>query len=133
MVARRRRAPASRLTPTVSRSPCVQSLSTFRVTGRFVCWPAPPGALSPAVVPHAASSAGVSAPSPAPESPAASASRDGRSLVVSHYRWHHNLGRFAEHSRHWYPRQELTPYALDGLILDDPTPVPQPDPAGQTP
>lgn len=53
---------------------------------------------------------------------------DDRSMVVSHYRWHHNLGRFAEHSRHWYPRQELTPYALDGLVLDDPQPVPQPGP-----
>ncbi|HEY4595206.1 MAG TPA: metallophosphoesterase, partial [Thermoanaerobaculia bacterium] len=35
---------------------------------------------------------------------------DGKSIVVSHYRWHHSLGRFAEHSRHWYPRQELVPY-----------------------
>jgi 3',5'-cyclic AMP phosphodiesterase CpdA len=40
---------------------------------------------------------------------------DGESLVVSHYRWHHSLERFAEHSRHWYPRQELDPYTLDGL------------------
>jgi 3',5'-cyclic AMP phosphodiesterase CpdA len=40
---------------------------------------------------------------------------DGRSMVVSHYRWHHDLGRFAEHSRHWYPRQELVPYTLEGL------------------
>ncbi len=40
---------------------------------------------------------------------------DGKSMVVSHYRWHHQLGRFAEHSRHWYPRQELVPYTLEGL------------------
>jgi 3',5'-cyclic AMP phosphodiesterase CpdA len=40
---------------------------------------------------------------------------DGKSMVVSHYRWHHKLGRFAEHSRHWYPRQELVPYTLEGL------------------
>jgi len=40
---------------------------------------------------------------------------DGRSMVVSHYRWHHDRGRFAEHSRHWYPRQELVPYTLEGL------------------
>jgi 3',5'-cyclic AMP phosphodiesterase CpdA len=40
---------------------------------------------------------------------------DGKSMVVSHYRWHHKLGRFAEHSRHWYPRQELAPYTLEGL------------------
>lgn len=40
---------------------------------------------------------------------------DQRSMVVSHYRWHDSLGRFAEHSRHWYPRQELVPYTLEGL------------------
>jgi 3',5'-cyclic AMP phosphodiesterase CpdA len=38
---------------------------------------------------------------------------DGRSMVVSHYRWHRDLGRFAEHSRHWYPRQEVAPYTLE--------------------
>jgi len=37
------------------------------------------------------------------------------SMVVSHYRWHHDLDRFAEHSRHLYPRQERVPYTLDGL------------------
>ena len=42
---------------------------------------------------------------------------DGESMVVSHYRWHHSLERFAEHSRHWYPRQELDPYTLDGLAV----------------
>ena len=42
---------------------------------------------------------------------------DGRSMVVSHYRWHHELERFAEHSRHWYPRQEIVPYTLEGLTL----------------
>jgi 3',5'-cyclic AMP phosphodiesterase CpdA len=40
---------------------------------------------------------------------------DGESMVVSHYRWHHSLERFAEHSRHWYPRQEVLPYTLEGL------------------
>jgi len=42
---------------------------------------------------------------------------DGQSMVVSHQRWHHDLGRFAEHSRHWYPRQEVQPYTLEGLTL----------------
>ena len=42
---------------------------------------------------------------------------DGKSMIVSHYRWHHNLERFAEHSRHWYPRQEIAPYTLEGLSL----------------
>lgn len=36
-------------------------------------------------------------------------------MTVSHYRWHHELVRFAEHSRHLYPRQERVPYTLDGL------------------
>lgn len=40
---------------------------------------------------------------------------DGRSIVVSQYRWHPKLERFAEHSRHWYPRQELDPYTLEGI------------------
>ena len=39
---------------------------------------------------------------------------DGRSMVVSHYRWHHKLGRFAEHSRHWYPRQGSSPTPWKG-------------------
>ena len=42
---------------------------------------------------------------------------DDQSMVVSHYRWHHELERFAEHSRHWYPRQEIAPYTLEGLSL----------------
>lgn len=42
---------------------------------------------------------------------------DDRSLVVSHYRWHHRKDRFLEHSRHWYPRQELEPYTLEGLDM----------------
>lgn len=40
---------------------------------------------------------------------------DRQSIVVSHYRWHHSLGQFAEHSRHWYPRQEVQPYTLEGI------------------
>jgi 3',5'-cyclic AMP phosphodiesterase CpdA len=51
---------------------------------------------------------------------------DARSMVVSHYRWHDSLERFAEHSRHWYPRQEVTPYTLEGLQEDHPSPVPEP-------
>lgn len=43
---------------------------------------------------------------------------DGRSMVVSHLRWHRDLDRFAEHSRHWYPRQEVVPYTLDGLAYE---------------
>jgi hypothetical protein len=36
-------------------------------------------------------------------------------MVVSHLRWDEALDRFAEHSRHWYPRQEIQPYTLEGL------------------
>ncbi|MCB1057201.1 MAG: metallophosphoesterase [Acidobacteria bacterium] len=38
-------------------------------------------------------------------------------MQVSHYLWHGDLGRFAEHSRHFYPRQRRTPYSLEGLAL----------------
>jgi len=41
-----------------------------------------------------------------------------RHMEVSHYRWEPSLDRFAEHSRHWYPRQELKPYTLDALELE---------------
>lgn len=37
------------------------------------------------------------------------------SLGVSHYRWEPSLGRFAEHSRHWYPRHNRKIYNLEGL------------------
>ena len=37
------------------------------------------------------------------------------SMTVSHLRWEPTLERFAEHSRHWYPRQERRPYTLEGL------------------
>ena len=40
---------------------------------------------------------------------------DGESMIVSHCRWDPALGRFAEHSRHWYPRQERVPYTREGL------------------
>lgn len=40
---------------------------------------------------------------------------DHQSLEVSHYRWEPSLGRFAEHSRHWYPRHSREPYTLEGL------------------
>ncbi len=36
-------------------------------------------------------------------------------LTVSVLRWERTLGRFTEHSRHWYPRQERRPYTLEGL------------------
>ena len=39
---------------------------------------------------------------------------DDRSMVVSHLRWHPELERFAERSRHLYPRQGQGPYALEG-------------------
>lgn len=39
------------------------------------------------------------------------------SMLVSHYRWEPTLGRFAEHSRHWYPRRTRTLYTLEGLDL----------------
>jgi 3',5'-cyclic AMP phosphodiesterase CpdA len=37
------------------------------------------------------------------------------SITVSHLRWEPTLERFAEHSRHLYPRQERRPYTLEGL------------------
>jgi 3',5'-cyclic AMP phosphodiesterase CpdA len=40
---------------------------------------------------------------------------DRQSLLVSHYRWEPTLGRFAEHSRHWYPRNDRATYNLEGL------------------
>jgi 3',5'-cyclic AMP phosphodiesterase CpdA len=36
-----------------------------------------------------------------------------RSLAVSHYGWQPGLGRFAEQSRHCYPRRQVSPYILD--------------------
>jgi len=39
------------------------------------------------------------------------------SMVVSKLRWEPTLERFAEHSRHWYPRQERQPYILEGVLL----------------
>lgn len=52
---------------------------------------------------------------------------DERSMIVSHYRWHDSMNRFAEHSRHWYPRQGRIPYTLEGLDEVYPAPVPEPD------
>ena len=40
---------------------------------------------------------------------------DDKSLLVSHLRWEPHLDRFAEHSRHWYPRHSRDPYTLEGL------------------
>ncbi len=42
------------------------------------------------------------------------------SMTVSHLRWHPELERFAEHSRHWYPRRRLSPYTLEGLAPPPP-------------
>ncbi len=38
---------------------------------------------------------------------------DAASLTVSHYGWLPALGRFAEQSRHWYPRRQVSPYTLE--------------------
>lgn len=38
-------------------------------------------------------------------------------LLVSNYRWEPTLKRFAEHSRHLYPRQDRDLYNLEGLGL----------------
>ncbi len=40
---------------------------------------------------------------------------DARTMEVSRLRWHDELGRFAEHSRHLYPRQERVPYTLEAV------------------
>ena len=40
---------------------------------------------------------------------------DDRSLIVSHFGWQPGLGRFAEVSRHWHPRRQVSPYTLEGL------------------
>lgn len=45
---------------------------------------------------------------------------DRESLTVSVLRWHREAGAFAEHSRHWYPRQERVPFALEGLEPPEP-------------
>lgn len=50
---------------------------------------------------------------------------DNESMIVSHLRWHRELDRFAEHSRHWYPRQERTPYTLEGLSIEGQVPIPE--------
>jgi 3',5'-cyclic AMP phosphodiesterase CpdA len=56
---------------------------------------------------------------------------DNKSLVVSHFRWHPELDRFAEHSRHWYPRQELVPYTLEDLETPKAAePIPEAAPEG---
>lgn len=48
---------------------------------------------------------------------------DDKSMAVDHLRWHPDLGRFTEHSRHWYPRQDLPVYTLEGLEMpgEDPS------------
>ncbi|HVT61525.1 MAG TPA: metallophosphoesterase [Thermoanaerobaculia bacterium] len=41
---------------------------------------------------------------------------DSQSMLISHHGWQAQLGRFAEQSRHWYPRQQRVPYTLEGLV-----------------
>ena len=41
---------------------------------------------------------------------------DEESMRVSHLRWHAELGGFAEHSRHLYPRQRRGSHTLEGLV-----------------
>ena len=45
---------------------------------------------------------------------------DGAKMVVSHLLWHPELERFAEHSRHHYPRQLDGPCTLEGLVAGTP-------------
>jgi 3',5'-cyclic AMP phosphodiesterase CpdA len=40
---------------------------------------------------------------------------DACSLTVSHYGWQPALDRFAEQSRHWYPRRQVSPYTLESI------------------
>lgn len=42
---------------------------------------------------------------------------DEELIRVSHLRWHPEEARFAEHSRHFYPRQGRRPYTLEGTHL----------------
>ena len=51
---------------------------------------------------------------------------DAGSLTVSHYAWQPALDRFAEQSRHWYPRRQVSPYTLEtvpGPPADPSTPA----------
>jgi 3',5'-cyclic AMP phosphodiesterase CpdA len=48
---------------------------------------------------------------------------DARSLVVSHYGWQPELDRFADQSRHCYPRQQVPP--LEGIPMVEKTPGPR--------
>lgn len=45
---------------------------------------------------------------------------DRDSMTVSNYRWEPTLGRFAEHSRHFYPRHTRALYNLEGLDTLEP-------------
>jgi 3',5'-cyclic AMP phosphodiesterase CpdA len=40
---------------------------------------------------------------------------DDQTLRVSNFRWEPTLGRFAEHSRHLYPRHSRRPYTVEGV------------------
>jgi 3',5'-cyclic AMP phosphodiesterase CpdA len=41
-----------------------------------------------------------------------------RTIEVQRFRWHGSLERFAEQSRHLYPRQEIEPYTLEDVEAD---------------
>ena len=51
---------------------------------------------------------------------------DREAMLVSNLRWDPALRRFAEHSRHWYPRQERRPYTLEGLETASEPAIPAP-------
>lgn len=49
-----------------------------------------------------------------------------QSMVVSHHRWEPDWQRFAEHSRHWYPRHTRDHYTLEGLMASPEEPADRP-------
>jgi 3',5'-cyclic AMP phosphodiesterase CpdA len=42
---------------------------------------------------------------------------DAHTVLVAHWRWQPSLGRFAEQSRHLYPRRDRSPYMLEDAVL----------------
>jgi 3',5'-cyclic AMP phosphodiesterase CpdA len=42
---------------------------------------------------------------------------DAATMTLSHYAWQPTLGRFAEQSRHVYPRRTAKPYTLEATVL----------------
>ena len=45
---------------------------------------------------------------------------DGQEMIISMMRWQPDLGRFAEHSHHRYPRRNRAPYTLDEAVPAEP-------------